>query len=169
MTSIRMRRFVIALVAVGVLSFQRVTAEQRSDPGNEPLQLKSQYKGKLTQQGKHPDVPNPPAEFECLMVITKRQKTEFEAEMRLKSGGATITYLAKGKMGRITSEENSYTVDFQWVGMKDTSTGYVSIPGVPLSGTLKNGKMKGTWKYPKNDRGITLEGSFELDVERSDK
>jgi hypothetical protein len=163
MTGLRVERLGVAVFVI--LVYHQVAAVEPSAPTSEPLPLNSQYKGKLTQQGKHPDVPKPPAEFDCILVITKRQKDDFEAEMRLKGGGATITYLANGTVSRSTSAETSCKVDFQWVGMKNSSPRFISIPGVPLTGTLEAGKLKGTWRYPKNDRGITLEGTFELQLD----
>jgi hypothetical protein len=131
-------------------------------PNDSPLPVGAEYKGKLTQQGKHPKVTNLPPEFEAVFVITKRDAEKFEAETRLSADGANVTYLTKGK---VAAPNDAGTCDFkcEWTGVKDSSGGYISVPGVPLTGTVKGGKFKGTWQYPHNNDGIVLSGTFEME------
>jgi hypothetical protein len=81
------------LAALGLCA----SAAQDPNKDADPLALKSEWKGKLTQRGKIMGKEAPP-EFDVVLVVTQRKDKDFECELRekLPDGGAFVTYLCKG-------------------------------------------------------------------------
>ena len=61
-------------------------------------------------------------------------------------------------------KEKSYKIEWDSVGSKDVKNTEALIK-IPYTGTLKDKKMKGSWKFPANEDGTTLEGEFEFELE----
>lgn len=56
-----------------------------------------------------------------------------------------------------------HVVTFQSFGSKDV-VNTVPILDIPYRGTVAGRKLEGTWKMPKNDSGIDIEGDFKVEL-----
>jgi hypothetical protein len=153
-----MKRFILSACVVAALALCHAVAQE---PEADPLVLKSEWKGKLTQKGKIMGVQAPP-EFEVVLVVTQRKDKDFECELREKlPDGAHVTYLCKGKV--LPVKAGTSVVTFESVGVKAANEGFVPVTRVPYTGTVIGNVLKGTWRVPLNKIDDTeLEGEFNL-------
>jgi hypothetical protein len=134
------------------------------DATKDTLVKGSVWKGELTQRGKLPGDPTIPPKFDCEMVVTKRDGENFECELRETTVEGKLTYLCKGTVTR--SAGKPFEVKFTSVATKDVSDNFQTFTEVAYKATLKGKTLEGTWKYPKNDKEIELEGKFEFTLEK---
>lgn len=153
----------LAGVVVGVLAFAAPAKD------GDPLATGTVWKGKLTQKGEYKGQGGAPPEFDCEFTVTKRDGEKFEADLFEKTDDLKLTYLVRGTVKPIDKDkpEKGYTVEFESVGSKDVENTEALIK-IPYTGALKDKKLKGTWKFPANDDGTTLEGTFEFDLSKKE-
>ena len=125
------------------------------------LTVDSVWKGKLTQRGKIKGNKDVPAEFETVMVVTKRKDADFECELREKTGSSTVTYRCKGKV--TAGEKGAFKVEFDSTGVVISSDDFLPVEQVPYRGATDGKTLKGTWKVPLNKEDTELEGEFEFE------
>lgn len=155
----------VVVLAIAVLSFSSQAAAPAQD--GDPLRVKTVWKGKLTQTGEWKGVGGAPPLFDCVFTITKRDGEKFEAELYEKTPNLEVTYIVRGtiKPTNLQNKERGYTIEWESFDAKDVQ-GTTAITKIPYSGTLKEKKIKGTWKHPANDEGTTLEGEFEFELSK---
>lgn len=154
-----MQRLMLSAAALAMLSLWTAAAQDGKKEAD-GLTVDSQWKGKLTQRGKIQGDKNIPAEFETLLVVTKRKDADFECELREKAGPATVTYRCKGKV--TPGEKGAFQVEFESVGVVISSDDFVPVERVPYRGIISGKTLKGTWKLPLNKEDTELEGEFEF-------
>ena len=148
----------LLVLAVGLGSVGRLGGvEEPADPFAEG----TEWKGKLTQKGNGPGGGEDLVDYDAVLAVTRRRGKVFEAELREKSETRAVTYLVSGTVAP-GKAEGSFKVDFESFADKDVGEGTVAYTKIPYTATLKGKGLKGTWKYPKNDQDITLEGGFNL-------
>src|SRR5688572_21121254 len=123
-----MQRLQLSAAALVMMSLCTAAAQDAKKEAD-GLTVDSQWKGKLTQRGKILGEKNIPAEFETVLVVTKRKDADFECELREKAGGATVTYHCTGKV--TPGEKGAFKVQFQSVAVKATSDDFVAVDRVP--------------------------------------
>jgi len=136
----------------------------------DPVLIGTVWKGKLTQKGEFRGAAGAPDSFDCEFTITKRDGEKFEAELLEKTGDLELTYLVKGTIKPVDpkNKEKGYKIEWESVGAKDVKN-TAEIVGIPYTGTVKDKKIKGTWKHPPDDEGTTLEGDFEFELSSKKK
>lgn len=156
-----MSRVVSGLVGcVALFLLTSVSAAPAKD-ADDPLAVDSVWKGKLTQKGKIGDN-EVPLDLDTELKITKRDAGKFEGELKeWNDSGIKLTYLVKGDVAK-TKDGKGFTVEFKSYDFKDAES--QTFLNVPYTGTVAGKKLTGTWKHPKNDDGITLEGDFTLEL-----
>jgi hypothetical protein len=124
----------------------------------DPIPVGSTWAGKLTQRGGGPEG------FDCEFKITKRDGEKFEAELYEKSDEIELTYLVRGTLVLVDpkNKEKGYKIEFKSHDAKDVKN-TAEIIGVPYTGTLKDKKIKGSWKLPEDAKLDNLEGDFEFE------
>ncbi len=125
----------------------------------DPALVGTVWKGKLTQKGEYKGAGGGPPEFDCEFKITKRDGEKFEADLYEKTPDLELTYLVRGT---IKPADKGFKIEWESVDSKDVKNTEAVIR-IPYTGTLKDKKMRGTWKYPANPDGTTLEGDFEFE------
>lgn len=127
------------------------------------------WKGKLTQKGEFKGTGGGPPEFDCELTITKRDGEKFEADLSEKTDELKVTYLVRGTITLVdkSNKDKGYKIEFESIGSKDVEN-TEAITKIPYTGTVKDKKIKGTWKYPANEDGTTLEGAFEFELTKKD-
>ena len=158
-----MKTFLVAcyLVCLGFLVFGlwNVRADVPLNAEEDPFQVNSHWKGTITQRGTHPDWGFIPAELSSAFVITRRDGNDFEAELHENTDSLDITFVCKGKVQ--TLSDCAFMLTFDSVEIKAAQVGTVGLTGVQYTAKVSGKSLKGDWKYPQNNRGITLEGDFE--------
>lgn len=153
------RAVVAGLLLVGATGLSAAPAKDDGDP----LRTDSKWKGKLTQKGKIGDA-EVPLDLEAELVVTKRDGEKFEAELKeWNDSGIKLTYLVKGEITK-AKDGKGYAVNFKSYDFKDAES--QTFINIPYTGTLTGKRLKGTWKHPKNDGGITIEGDFTLELSK---
>jgi hypothetical protein len=157
-----MRRLACCAVSLIVVS----AAVAAPVPETDPLLIGTRWKGKLTQRGTFASGGMGPPEFKVVLTVTKRDRNRFEAELHevAEAESLSITYLVKGEITRDPMGKG-YVVAFQSFDSKDV-VNTAPILGIPYRGTVTGKKVEGTWKMPKNDNGIDIEGDFSLELGR---
>lgn|GEM_PF-1751527 len=155
----------VAILAIGVVSFPSQAAAPAQD--GDPLLVKSVWKGTLTQTGEYKGMGGAPPQFDCVFTVTKRDGEKFEAELYEKTPDLELTYIVRGtiKPVKIQNKVSGYKIEWESFDAKDVE-GAVAVTKIPYTGTLKEKKIKGTWKHPANDDGTTLEGEFEFELSK---
>jgi len=127
------------------------------------------WKGKLTQKGEYKGMGGVPPLFDCEFTITKRDGEKFEADLFEKTDDLKLTYLVRGTIKPVDKDnlEKGYKIEFESIGSKDVENTEALIK-IPYTATLKDKKLKGTWKFPANDDGTTLEGDFEFELTKKE-
>jgi hypothetical protein len=156
------RAAILALVAA-VVAWPAGQIRSDDQPAD-PLPEGSTWKGTLTQEGVGEGGVEDPVNYEVEFVVTRRRAKVFEAELREKSETRQVTYLVAGTVvpGK---EEGTFKVEFESFESKDVGESTAAITRIPYTGIIKANKIKGEWKYPKNDRGVTLNGDFTLKLQ----
>lgn len=136
----------------------------------DPVTAGTVWKGKLTQKGEYKGMDGVPPEFDCEFTVTKRDGEKFEAELFEKTDGLKLTYIVRGTVKPVNKDkpEQGYKVEFESFGSKDVENTEALIK-IPYTATLTGKKLKGTWKFPANDDGTTLEGAFEFELTKKDR
>lgn len=147
----------VVLLAVSVLAAAPA-------PDGDPVLIGSKWEGKLTQRGTFATGGMGPPEFKVVLTITDRDRDTFEAELHEVSEAQSlkITYLVKGEIAR-GKNGKGYVVTFKSVGAKEVENTFPLL-GIPYHATLTGRTMKGTWKIPKNNDGIDIEGDFTVEL-----
>ncbi|QJW92872.1 hypothetical protein [Frigoriglobus tundricola] len=151
-------RVVALVLEVAALCAFGYTAAPARD--GDPALVGTVWKGKLTQKGDFKGTGGVPAEFACAFKITKRDGEKFEAELYEKTPDLELTYLVRGT---IKPADKGFKIEWESVDAKDVKD-TEAVTNIPYVGTLKDKKMKGTWKFPSNPDGTTLEGDFEFEL-----
>jgi hypothetical protein len=150
-----MTRLAAALLAAGI----GLAAAPARGP-EDPLYLESKWTGKLTQKGKI-EGRETPYTLEAELAVVKRDGAKFEGKLReWNDGGIKLTYLVKGNVVK-AKDGKSFKVEFKSYDSKDAAS--QTFINIPYTGTLDGKTISGTWKHPKNDNGITIEGDFKLE------
>ncbi len=148
---------VVAVLAVALLVWPSFAAPVPKDAKDTPLPVGSTWTGKLTQRG------GGPTGFDCEFKITKRDGEKFEAELYEKDDDLELTYLVRGTIVPVDAKDKDkgYKLEFKSYDAKDVKN-TLEILNVPYSATLKDKKIKGTWKLPDDSEFGKLEGDFEF-------
>jgi len=102
--------------------------------------------------------------LETELKVTKRDGTKFEGELKeWNDSGIKLTYLVKGEIAK-TKDGKAFTVNFKSYDFKDAES--QTFLNIPYTGKIEGKKLTGTWKHPKNDDGITIEGDFSLELSK---
>jgi hypothetical protein len=117
------------------------------------------WKGKITQRGTNPDWGFIPNELNSDFVITQRDGNDVEAELHESTESLDITFVCKGKIQALG--DRTFILSFESTEIKAAQNGTVGLIGVQYTAKLSGKALKGEWKYPQNNRGITLEGDYE--------
>ncbi|AWM37708.1 hypothetical protein GobsT_42760 [Gemmata obscuriglobus] len=157
----------LAVVLVGCVTALPAGAAPARD--GYPVVVGSVWKGKLTQTGEYKGQGGVPPEFECELRILRRDGEKFEAELIERAGERKLTYLVRGTVKPVDKSKSGqeYRVEFVSVGSKDVANTEALIK-TPYTATLVGQKIKGTWKFPANDDGTTLEGAFEFELAKKE-
>lgn len=158
-----MQRLLLSAAALVMMSLWTAAAQDAKKDAD-GLTVDSQWKGKLTQRGKILGEKNIPAEFETVLVVTKRKDAEFECELREKAGDLTVTYHCTGKV--TPGEKGTFNVQFQSVAVKAKSDEFIAVDRVPYMGTINGKTLKGSWTIPLNKQDTELEGDFQLERQK---
>jgi hypothetical protein len=152
-----------ALLEIAALSLSGYTVAPAKD--GDPVLIGTVWKGKLTQKGEYKGNGGAPPEFDCEFTVTKRDGEKFEADLYEKTPDLELTYIVRGTIKPLDRDDKDKGYKIQWesVGSKDVKNTAALIM-IPYAGTQNGKKMKGTWKYPQNDEGTTLEGDFEFEL-----
>ncbi len=157
--------------AVAVLVALAAGAPVQAAPAKDgdPLLKDTVWKGKLTQKGEYKGAGGAPPEFDCEFTVTKRDGDKFEAELFEKTDDLKLTYLVRGTVRLVDKDkpEKGYAVAFESIGAKAVENTEAIIK-IPYTATLKDKKLKGAWKYPANDDGTTLEGTFDFELTKKE-
>jgi hypothetical protein len=152
------------MVALLAISFwPAVRADVPTGGEEDPFQVDAVWKGKLTQRGMNPNWGEIPANLNAELRITQRQGDVFEADLRETTESLDITFLCVGKIQSLPG--GTYMLTFETVEIKAVQPGTVGLTGVHYTAKVVGTSFKGDWKYPENNKGITLEGNFELTQE----
>ncbi|HEV3143537.1 MAG TPA: hypothetical protein VGZ47_06585 [Gemmataceae bacterium] len=146
----------LGLLAFGLSSMR---ADVPVSTEEDPFQVDSHWKGKLTQRGTHPDWGFIPGELDSDFVITQRDGNDFAAELHENTDSLDITFSCKGRI--VPQSDRSLMLTFESIEIKAAQNGTVGITGVQYTAKFNGKSMKGNWKCPQNNRGITLEGEYE--------
>ncbi len=146
----------LALAAVALL----LGAEQPRLAEEDLLPVDSQWKGTLTQRAKTAANLFFPPELNAMLTITKRDGSDFEAELREHSEGLDITFLVRGKLMR--GADKSYSIEFKSYDVKGMPNASIYYINVPYTAQISDGALKGNWTYEEKDNGLALEGDFKL-------
>jgi hypothetical protein len=149
----------LAAVICFVAASSVLAAEVPTVTEEEPLPVDSQWKGKFTQHGTHPDVTFPP-ELEATLTITKRDGDDVELELRETQPGMDITFLCRGRLVR--NADRSLTLEFRSHRVKGVPTASFYLLNVPYSARISGNAVKGAWQYVEKDEAIDLSGEFSL-------
>ncbi len=151
----------LALAALAAGALARAAPAKDGDP----LLVGTVWKGKLTQKGEYMGLGGGPPEFDCEFTVTKRDGGKFEADLFEKTDTLKVTYLVRGTVNPVDKDkpEKGYKVEWESVGSKDVENTEAIIK-IPYTGAIQGKKLKGTWKFPANDDGTTLEGTFEFEL-----
>lgn len=135
----------------------------------DPAAIGTVWKGKLTQKGEYMGAGGAPPEFDCEFTVTKRDGATFEAELLEKAEGLKLTYIVRGTIKPVEKDakDKGYKIEFESIGSKDVEN-VEALTKIPYAGTLKGKSMKGTWKFPANEDGTTLEGTFEFELTKKE-
>lgn len=128
-------------------------------PDIDPLVVGAQWKGKLTQRGTFAGTAGPP-QFEVVFVVTRRERTRFQAELQEKTTGLKITYLVKGEISR-PAKGMRREIQFESFDSKDVES-TTPVLGVAYKAVVSGKSLKGTWKFHRGSDQIDIEGDFEL-------
>ena len=150
----------VAVLAVAGLALGGYAAPAKD---GDPVLVGTVWKGKLTQKGEFKGAGGGPDAFDCEFTITKRDGETFEAELYETTGDLELTYVVKGTIKPADAKNKGYKIEWESVGAKDVKN-TTEITRIPYTGTVKDKKIKGTWKHPANDEGTTLEGDFEFEL-----
>ncbi|HEY1190919.1 MAG TPA: hypothetical protein VGE74_25025 [Gemmata sp.] len=157
----------LCVVLLGCL----LVAPARGAPAKDgdPALAGTVWKGKLTQKGEYKGAGGAPPEFDCEFTITKRNGEKFEADLTEKTDELKLTYIVRGTIKPVDKDkpEQGYKIEFESIGSKDVEN-VEALVKIPYTGTLKDKKLKGTWKFPANDDGTTLEGAFEFELSKKE-
>jgi hypothetical protein len=158
---------VVAVLEIVALSFSNYAAPARD---GDPVLVGTVWKGKLTQKGEFMGAGGVPPEFDCEFTITKRDGENFEADLYEKTPDLELTYIVRGTIKQVDpqNKEKGYKIEWESVGSKDVKN-TAAIIKIPYTGTVKDKKIKGTWKHPANEDGTTLEGEFEFELAKKEK
>jgi hypothetical protein len=153
----------VAVLEIVGLSLSGYAAAPAKD--GDPVLVGTVWKGKLTQKGEYKGAGGGPPEFDCEFTITKRDGEKFEAELFEKTDSLKLTYIVKGTIKPVDAKDKDkgYKIEWESVGAKDVEN-TTEIIKIPYTGTVKDKKLKGTWKAPADDEGTTLEGDFEFEL-----
>lgn len=153
----------VAVLEIAAISFSGYAAAPAKD--GDPVLIGTMWKGKLTQKGEFKGAGGGPPEFDCEFAITKRDGEKFEADLFEKTPDLELTYIVRGTIKPVDKDDKDkgYKIEWESVGSKDVKNTEAIIK-IPYTGTVTGKKMKGTWKYPQNDDGTTLEGDFEFEL-----
>src|SRR5262249_19120821 len=158
-----MKTFLAANISVClgllVFGFWSARADVPRNTEEDPFQVDSHWKGSMTQRGLHPDWGFIPAELKSEFVITQRDGNDFEAELHENTDSLDITFMCKGKIQALS--DRTFMLTFESVEMKSAQNGTVGVTGVQYTAKVSGKSVKGDWKYPQNNRGISLEGDYE--------
>jgi hypothetical protein len=125
----------------------------------DPLPVETQWKGKFTQIGTHPEVTFPP-ELDATLTITRRDGNAVEAELRETTAGLDITFLCSGQL--IRNADHSVSLDLRSHGVKGVPNAGFYLINVPYSARINGDAIKGTWQYIDRTEGIDLGGDYML-------
>jgi len=145
------------------LSAAALYADLPAITDEDPFPVESSWKGKMTQRGTHPDWGEIPSELDSVFTVTKRDGEDFEAELNESTQTLNITFVCKGKVLR--KPGGGFELKFESMEIKKAAPGTVGVVGVLYSAKIQGTSVKGTWKYPENNEGITLAGDFEWSME----
>ena len=155
-----MTRTMCSLSSFAIL-FALGTAPERG--AEDPLIVDSKWTGTLAQKGQI-DGNEVALKLEAELKVTKRDGNKFEGELKeWNDSGIKLTYLVKGDIAK-TKEGKGFTVNFKSYDFKDAES--QTFINIPYAGKLEGKKLAGTWKHPKNDDGITIEGDFALELSK---
>jgi hypothetical protein len=146
----------LGLLAAGFLVAR---ADVPANAEEDPFQVDTHWKGKMTQRGTHPNWGFIPEELNSDFVITQRDGNDFAAELHESTDTLDITFTCKGKIQAFSG--STFMLTFESVEIKEAQAGTAGVTGVQYTAKFSGQSMKGEWKYPQNNRGITLEGDYE--------
>ncbi|HLW65828.1 MAG TPA: hypothetical protein VKS79_10950 [Gemmataceae bacterium] len=149
----------LGVVAALFLGFAQTRADVPISSEEDPFQVDAHWKGKLTQRGTNPDWGFIPGELNSDFVITQRDGNDFEAELHESTESLDITFTCKGKIQALG--DHTFILSFESVEIKAAQIGTVGLTGVQYTAKVSGKSFKGEWKYPHNNRGISLEGDYE--------
>ncbi len=149
----------LALTAAVVL-FAVCRAEQPNIAEEDFLPVESHWSGMLTQRAKSADGVYFPPELQAELTITKRDGSDFEAELREHAEGLDITFLVRGKLLR--GADKSYSIEFKSYAVKGVPNASIYYVNVPYTAQVADGALKGSWNYEDKDDELSLEGEFKL-------
>ena len=149
----------LGILSVLLLGISQAWADVPVNSEEDPFQVDTHWKGKLTQRGMNPDWGFIPGELNSDIVITQRDGNDFEAELHESTESLGITFVCKGKIQALG--DRTFILSFETVEIKAAQNGTVGLLGVQYTAKVSGKSLKGEWKYPQNNRGITLEGDYE--------
>jgi hypothetical protein len=153
------------VLGVSLLVFVAAAMAASAKDDADPLAKGTKWTGKLTQKGKIEGTESP-LSLEVTLTVTRRDGTEFKADLYEKgaeSTGVELTYLVTGTVVP-ANDGKEFTVKFQSFDVKDEKSRV--FLNIPYSGTITGKTLKGTWKHPPNVVGTTIEGDFTLELQR---
>ena len=128
---------------------------------DDALAVDSQWRGKLSQGGTHPDTTFPP-EVDAVLTVTRRDGNEVEVELRETLPGLDLTFVCRGRV--IRQADKSISLEFRSYGLKGVANASIYIIDVPYTARLNGDTLKGAWKFVNKDEGIDLGGDFKLEM-----
>ena len=153
-----MIRTMCSLGPIAILFALGAAPERGAD---DPLLVDSKWTGTLYQKGEI-DGSEVALKLEAELKVTKRDGNKFEGELKeWNDSGIKLTYLVKGDIAK-AKDGKSFAVNFKSYDFKDAES--QTFINIPYAGKIEGKKLAGTWKHPKNDDGITIEGDFALEL-----
>lgn len=119
------------------------------------------WSGVLTQLGEHPDFNVLPNRYSTLLKVTRRDGDHFEGRLIEKTGGIQMVYVVAGDV--IEQPDRDRTrIRFQSTKVESRSGTLQTVTGIYYAGCIMDGKLIGLWKHKRNQKGITMRGTFSL-------
>lgn len=158
--SLRMGVSVLGVLAVGVvvvLGWMVVASPLWQEV--DPLPVGSVWRGRLTQQGTHPEANFPP-EIDAVLTITEREGDRVSAELHETIADMEITFLCRGRL-RYDSM-NRRVFEFHSQGVKGEAQAEVFLVQVPYTARVEGDTMRGKWRFVDEAHGVDVRGEFVL-------
>lgn len=158
--SIRMGVSIASVLAIG-LSFLLGWIVVASPEWREvdPLPVGSVWRGRLTQQGTHPEANFPP-EIQAVLTITERDGNRVSAELHETVADMDVTFLCRGRLRH--DSMNRLVFEFYSEGVKGEAQAEVFIVRVPYTARVEGDTMRGKWRFVDETHGVDVRGDFVL-------